>query len=69
MLFDNEIEPSCSYCRYGEKMGHDEYACEKHGIMFGHGYCGSFRYEATKRIPPILPSISSFGLSDEDISL
>jgi len=69
MLFDNNIEPSCSYCRYGSAIGRNEYACEKHGIMFGYGFCGAFLYEPTKRIPTALPSLNSFGLSDEDFVL
>ena len=69
MLFDNNIEPSCSYCRYGSAIGHNEVACEKNGIMFCYGFCGAFRYEPTKRIPPNLPSLNSFGLTDKDFKL
>ena len=69
MLFDVNIEPSCSYCRYGVALGRDEFACEKHGIMFGSGSCGSFRYEPTKRVPPILPIPEPSEFSGEDFML
>ena len=69
MLFSQNIEPSCVYCQHSLSMGRDEFACVKHGIMHGSGFCGSFRYEPTKRVPPDLPSIRSLGLSDEDFAL
>ena len=69
MLFSQNIEPKCTYCRHGSPLGRDEVACLKRGIMFGDGYCGMFRYEPTKRIPPELPKIDAVGLSDEDFEL
>ena len=69
MLFDPNIEPGCAYCHYGETLGRNEFVCSKHGIMFGHGLCGAFRYEPTKRIPPVLPSPDFSGVSDEDFVL
>jgi hypothetical protein len=69
MLFDRNIEPSCAYCRYGEALGYDEYACSKRGIMAGSGSCGTFRYEPTKREPEPLPNLRASGLSEEDFAL
>ena len=69
MLFNNNIEPSCSYCRYGESLGYDEYACSKRGIMAGSGFCGTFRYEPTKREPDPSPNLRSTGLSEDDFTL
>jgi len=69
MLFDRNIEPSCSYCRYGTFMGYDEVACVRRGIMSGAGYCGFFRYEPTKRVPPIIPRLNLSELSEEDFTL
>jgi len=68
MLFDRNIEPSCAYCRFGEALGYDEYACSKRGIMSGFGFCGTFRYEPTKRVPQPLPSLKVPELSDEDFT-
>jgi len=73
MLFDQNIEPGCSYCRHSKALGRDEFACSKQGIMFGSGQCGSFRYEPTKRIPPELPSVNPSTIvdimSDEEFDL
>jgi len=69
VLFDSAIEPSCSYCRFGTALGQNEIACYRRGIMAGSGFCGSFRYEPTKRIPVILPQLDISGLSEKDFSL
>ena len=69
MLFDFSIEPCCEYCFNSIALGHDEFACVKHGIMYGHGSCGSFRYEPTKRIPPILPVLDPSDYPDDDFML
>ncbi|MCL2408974.1 MAG: hypothetical protein FWC96_05085 [Oscillospiraceae bacterium] len=69
MLFDSNIEPSCTYCRYGEDLGHGEVACRKRGIMASHGYCVHFTYEPTKRMPHIGPRFNSAGYTKEDFSL
>ena len=69
MLFDPNIEPSCEYCRFSTALGRNEFACSKHGIMYGDGSCGAFRYEPTKRVPLIKPSIDASGFSDEDFML
>ena len=69
MLFDNNIEPSCAYCRYSTALGHDEIACVRRGIMAGSGSCGSFRYEPTKRVPELMPKLNLSGLSEEDFVL
>ena len=69
MLFDRNIDASCAYCHHGTALGRDEFICIKHGIMHGSGYCRSFRYEPTKRIPPVVPSLDTSGVSDEDFML
>ena len=69
MLFNQNIEPKCRYCRSSLSLGRNEYACVKHGIMHGDGYCGLFRYEPTKRTPPELPKIGAIGLSERDFAL
>ena len=69
MLFDRNIEPSCTYCRYGTYMGYDEVMCRRRGIMFAGGNCVMFRYEPTKRMPRMTPQLRTSGLSEEDFSL
>lgn len=71
MFFNKNIEPSCTYCRFGSAMGNDEYACSKRGIVSGAGTgsCGSFRYEPTKREPESLPKLRTSGFSDEDFAV
>jgi len=69
MLFNNNIEPSCSYCRFGTHLGSDEYACSKRGIMTGEGSCGSFKYEPTKRVPDPAPIVRETSFTKEDFTL
>jgi len=69
MLFDPNIEPSCSYCRYGSHMGNDEFVCSKRGIMSGVGSCGSFCYEPTKRQPEARQILRDSGFTEEDFSI
>jgi len=69
MLFSSNIEPSCSYCRYGFDLGDNEFACSKKGIMSGFGSCNSFRYEPTKRQPETRQSLRDSGLTEEDFSI
>jgi len=69
MLFNRDIEPSCSYCLYGTGIGDNLIACKKRGIMSESGSCGAFRYEPTKRDPEISPELKVTGLSEDDFSL
>ena len=69
MLFDRNIEPSCLYCRYGRKLGDNEIACLKRGIVDGTGFCGAFHYEPTKRIPQTARRLIASNLTEEDFSL
>ena len=66
MLFNRNIEPSCAYCRFGTALGNDEFVCSKRGIMTGFGYCSSFVYEPTKRVPQALPRLKSSALPEEE---
>lgn len=69
MLFNRDIEPRCSYCRFGSAMGSGEFACSKRGIMLGFGSCGSFKYEPTKRIPEQPPAMKETALSEQDFAI
>ena len=62
-MFRRNIQPSCSYCKFGMSLGFEEVACSKRGIMSETAKCTSFRYEPTKRKPefasiPVVPEIS-----------
>lgn len=69
MLFRRNIEPSCSYCRFGIGIGNGEVACKKRGIMSVEGRCSAFRYEPTKRTPEYARSLSISEFSEEDFAL
>ena len=69
MLFDRYIEPCCSYCRYSTDLGYNEIICIRRGIMSCSGFCGSFRYEPTKRVPETAPNLQISGLSEDDFTL
>ena len=69
MLFSNKIEPRCMYCSFSTTLDEDEIICIKRGIMSGHGSCGGFRYEPTKRMPELSPNLVDSGLSEEDFSI
>ena len=69
MLFDRNIEPSCTYCSHSTDIGRGEIICTKHGIMARSGYCGSFRYEPIKRVPYVAPRINTKGMNEKDFSI
>ena len=69
MLFNRDIEPSCTYCRFGLGLGYDEYVCSMRGIVSGSGFCSSFVYEPTKREPDVLMKLKNTELSEEDFML
>jgi len=69
MLFRRNIEPSCSYCHFGQSIGFGEVVCKKRGIMSAEGNCESFRYEPTKREPEFARSVKAATVKPEDFSL
>ena len=69
MLFNRNIEHSCSYCRFGTALGFGEVICSKRGIMADTGFCSAFKYEPTKRVPEPAPRIMEAGFTAEDFSL
>ena len=69
MLYSDNIEPSCTYCRSGTDIGKGEVACIKHGIVSTHDSCPSFRYEPTKRQPKASAIPKFDDLSVEDFSI
>jgi hypothetical protein len=69
MLFRRNIEPSCSYCRFGANLGNGEIACSKRGIMSADGSCNAFKYEPTKREPEFSRGFKATNVSEEDFIL
>ena len=69
MLFRKDIEPMCSYCRYGKKLNDIELSCKYHGVTRASSSCRHFKYEPLKRVPPKPAKLVLRGLSDEDFKL
>lgn len=73
MLFRDDIEPNCSYCRHGTDIGQPggrgDIACSKRGIVAAGAHCRKFRYEPTKREPEFARSLNAASLSEEDFLL
>ncbi len=67
MLFNKKIEPSCSYCRYGNKMGEEEVICVKRGVVSSAGYCRKFSYDPLRREPPQPDVLPAAGFDSEDL--
>jgi len=51
MLFRNDIEPCCAYCKHGSQINADRVACLKQGIVSLWGSCKKFSYDPLKRQP------------------
>ncbi|MDR3278182.1 MAG: hypothetical protein LBT12_05355 [Oscillospiraceae bacterium] len=69
MLYRENIEPRCEYCRYGSGMGYGEVACEKRGVFSASAFCAKFRYDPSKRIPSPPPRFDAGALTEEDFAL
>ena len=69
MLFRKKIEPSCSYCAHGTKIGEELVLCAKKGTVPEAGKCLSFRYDPIKRIPPRPKALDFSKYDSEDYSL
>ena len=67
-LFNRKIEPSCSYCAYGD-LSRDGTAvlCEKKGIVDPHFNCRAFDYSPLKRIPKKPRKLPEFNQSDFEL--
>lgn len=64
MLFNRQIMPSCSYCRFGTCIGDGEVACTKRGITSVLGSCNKYQYDPMKREPETLPTFNKDALLD-----
>ena len=68
-LFQRKIEPRCAYCSHGHRIGEDQIACTKKGVMSAGSHCRSFQYDPLKRIPPRPVKLPESSLPPEDFSL
>lgn len=63
-MFRKNIEKSCLYCVYGEKLkSNEDLLCSKYGVTAARCDCRAFRYAPLKRIPE---EKISFDFSDSD---
>ena len=68
-LFRKDIEPRCAYCARGSRIGEDEVACVKRGVVACAEHCGAFQYDPLKRIPPRPVSLGTDKLTQEDFDV
>ena len=69
MLFEEKIDPRCTYCARGIPLEDGQVACPKRGIVSPGGSCGGFRYDPLKRVPPRPAPPKKAGLTAEDFEL
>lgn len=69
LLFREDIEPKCEYCRYGSHLGYDEVACVKRGVFFATAHCAKFKYDASKRRPEMKRKLEIEGIKAEDFAI
>lgn len=69
MLFKNDIEPSCTYCRHGRPLGENEIGCIKLGIVSVDGRCKRFAYNPLARIPSKPLSLNRERYDEKEFSL
>ena len=69
MLFDKNILPCCSYCRYGNDIGENEVACVKLGVVDSLWHCWRYRYDPIKRHPELPERFDPQKYTEEDFTL
>lgn len=69
MLFNNDIDPCCSYCRSGSKISSTEVACLRRGVVEASGSCPRFKYDPLKRMPSHMAPLRTDKFKNEDFSL
>jgi len=68
-LFRKNIDPSCAYCRHGERVSDTMVLCMKKGSVSPDDRCRSFRYDPLKRVPPRPVGLDTDRLEEKDFSL
>ena len=68
VFFSKSIEPSCSYCRFGQLCrGTDTVVCEKRGLSSADENCRRFRYDPIKRKPKKIRVIEKISKEEFEI--
>lgn len=52
MLFEEKIDPRCTYCKRGVALEDGLMICPKRGVVSPGGSCSRFCYDPLKRVPP-----------------
>ena len=52
MLFQNTIEPRCTYCKRGRPLEDGQVICPKRGVVAPGYSCKGFDYDPLTRVPP-----------------
>ncbi|MCI8651883.1 MAG: hypothetical protein HFF05_05535 [Oscillospiraceae bacterium] len=68
-LFQEGIEPRCTYCAHGAALEEGKVLCAKKGVTAAGGHCGKFKYDPLKRVPPKPARLETSKLSAEDFRL
>ena len=68
MLFENKIDPRCTYCRHGAPLEDGQIICPKRGIVSPGSSCGAVKYDPLQRVPP-RPVAPKLDLPQEDFEL
>lgn len=67
-LFNKNIEPSCSYCKFGKySVDNDKILCNKKGVLEVYDSCWRFKYDPLKRIPKQQLVLPKFDKSDFEL--
>ena len=69
MLFRKDMDPRCTYCAKGSRIGEDKVACVKRGIVAPEDHCSAFKYDPLKRVPPRPMKLDTDKLREEDFQL
>lgn len=68
-LFNEKIEPQCTYCRRGKTVDPETVLCRRKGVVRPEASCPAFRYDPLKRVPPARVKLDLSRIRDEDFSL
>ena len=69
MLFREDIESCCEYCRYCRSLGDGEGVCERRGIVNISSCCRHFRYDPLRRTPERPAAVAPRVHTEDEFSL
>ncbi|MDF2685969.1 MAG: hypothetical protein K0S55_1150 [Clostridia bacterium] len=66
-MFNKNIEPDCSYCKYGYLMNNEEHCiCKKYGFIIRKDNCKNFSYNPLNRVPKKHASLPQSEYTEQD---